>query len=222
MSRTCDVPSKNIQENKFFGTCVQKNLQLSPGKTPEIADWALLAICGSGCVLDDEWRASAYNPCVTLSAASLPRQNHPIVQQTCKKAPGNNLDINTSPRMGLPVSKSGALSSQTHGKVFRGAINLSALKLGFHPDYDKQISDWSAQAESRSSGHFLKTWKIVCENNSDGSREAFSIPGDSGSWVWGMNSELVGMLFGGHREPGTMKPTTLFTPFRCILDCLET
>jgi hypothetical protein len=222
VSRTCDVTSKNIQESKFSGTCVQKNLQLSPGETPEIVDWALLAICGSGCVLDNEWPASAYNPCITLSAASLPRQDHPILQKTCKKTPDDNLDMDTSPRIGLLVSKSGASSSKTNGKVFRGSINLSVLKRGYHSDYHEEISSWSAQAEPKRSGHFLKTWKIICEDNSDGSREAFSIPGDSGSWVWGKDSELVGMLFGGHHDPGAMKSTTLFTPFRCILDCLET
>lgn len=185
-------------------------------------DWALLEICGPICVLDNEWRSSAHIPCITLSTASVLRQDHPIVREPCKKPPRIHLDTESSPRTGLLVSKSGATSSKTNGKVFRGSINLSVLKRGYHSDYHEEISGWFPHAELRRSNYFLKAWKIVCEDNSDGSREAFSVPGDSGSWVWNKDSELVGMLFGGHHDPCTMMSTTLFTPFKSILDCLGT
>jgi hypothetical protein len=62
--------------------------------------------------------------------------------------------------------------------VFRGLVNVAWIKQGYI-----RSRAWNCDTDLGDSSANLDVWKVTCEKCPDGTRGAFSQPGDSGAWM---------------------------------------
>jgi hypothetical protein len=201
--------------------CISKELQLSDGEESEIVDWAILHFENPNSRLPDGLVEPSDGRFTAELTGIMPVTIGSSPMTTTEQLYPRPVDAR-QPVQNQIVSKDGAASSETFGRVLRkGLINISLLKDGYPVCHHDVIDSWAAQAELCGSGRYLRVWKIVCANNSDGSREAFSRPGDSGAWVWNENRQLVGVLFGQHDSEDRKHPMALLTSWGSLVNCIR-
>lgn len=107
------------------------------------------------------------------------------------------------------MSNNGALSSGTTGSVGKSRLDWRGIaKLYLHGSHNNVTI---APQEG-----VYDVWNVTCSPG-----KAFSVPGDSGAWVWNKSDELVGMILGGHTEKPGLAPISYFTSWGCVAACIE-
>jgi hypothetical protein len=100
------------------------------------------------------------------------------------------------PLHGLDVTKFGAKSWNTSGKVYRGNISIRAIE-SLYSGHTDELKIWKDELDYVDQDAHSLVWRVMCEPKADDERrEPFSLPGDSGSLIRNEDKELVGMLFG--------------------------
>jgi hypothetical protein len=106
------------------------------------------------------------------------------------------------------VYKDGAKSLRTTGSVCESTLNMRAIAKLYPHEHLNNHTVVSGE-------EYYKVWSVACASG-----ESFSVPGDSGSWVWN-NGKLVGMIFGAHASNNEYpNPVSYITSWKSVEACI--